>query len=110
MKKKNILILAILCSIIFTSSSPVFADHWAYCTVDKAGISTVSGNVYVFLTHVSGSSSWEGSRYFRVNPENANASLAILLTAQTNNTQVHVKLSDITEGSIVYSIYIIPSS
>ena len=107
---KRIIIVAIFsCFIILLSSLPASSavDQWSYCTIDRVGVSSVSGNAYVRLTWVSGGDSWTGTRLFYINPTHINVSLATLLTAFSTGSQVHVQLADSDAGSLLKVIYIL---
>jgi hypothetical protein len=104
MTKKLIMIGVIFCSIIFISL-PAIPAQWSVCTIDKIGVSALSGNYYVNLSHVSGGTSWTGSRSFILYPNEEKILMAICLTAQSQNGKLSVWLASTEVNSFVYSAY-----
>lgn len=102
---KLIMLALILGSLLLFSNPASSADQWSTCSIYRAGVSAISGYVYIVLTHVSGGTAWEGARSFRVDAEHAKTVLAVALAAQSNQSNVLVQLADTAANSLIWGIY-----
>jgi len=104
--KKMFLTMAVVFSMVAIFAVSTHAGVWYTCTVEKAG-SGWNDHVYITLSDTTETPAFTGVN-FVVPDTRKKEMLAIALTAITTGKNVLVKLSDTSEGSVIYGMYLLP--
>jgi hypothetical protein len=103
-KTKSIMLAILIVSMLVFSSAASAA--WYVVTVNESGIDPTTGVTFVSLTYVSGPEpTWAGPRWYTASGDNANALLAVGLSAISMGNTCTASLDDVTEWSVVSGFF-----
>ena len=96
MKRKALLVMAIMCLFGILASTEVAFAGWCRCKITEAGMD--STNV-VYIRATSNDQTWPGERYFLASGDQAKTYLAIALAAISSGFDVYLSLNQFEQWS-----------